>query len=284
MDFPTRLNQIVTQVDSVLIVDNHSSNDSVSILEDLSKHSNIHLIKNESNLGVATALNQAVEWAQKQGYAWLLTLDQDTIPYPYLIEKLITCLKEFDGAGEVAIIGANYFNRFFGDININLDGCGDGSCIEAASVITSGSLLSLSAAQNIGRFRDDYFIDHVDDEYCLRARLKGYKILLTREALMEHVICAPIRRKILWKRLSSPNAPAFRRYYQARNHIALIKEYYRNEPKWVRESIRIRIKEFLLILLLEDGKFGKMRQIFQGVIDGILGKMGPKRNSDHKMG
>lgn len=282
-DFPSRLKIITQQVDRVLIVDNNSSSECIDILDQLSKHPNVHLIKNESNLGVATALNQAVEWAQAQRCDWLLALDQDTIPYTYMVEKLLACLREVDNFDTVAIIGANYINRIFGDIYVNADNCGC-SCMEVVSVITSGSLLSLSAAQNIGRFRDDYFIDHVDDEYSLRARLKGYKVMLSCEALMEHVICSPIHRKFLWKWLFSPNAPAFRRYYQARNHIALIIEYFWNEPKWILQSIQVRIKECLLILLLEDEKFGKMCQILQGIIDGVLGRMGPRKRDIYKIG
>jgi rhamnosyltransferase len=51
------------------------------------------------------------------------------------------------------------------------------------SVITSGSLLSLAAYTAIGPFREDFFIDHVDTEYCLRARLKHYRVIKTRSPL-----------------------------------------------------------------------------------------------------
>src|SRR4030095_5315976 len=63
-----------------------------------------------------------------------------------------------------------------------------GASIERRTVITSGTLLSLNAYDAIGRFRDDFFIDGIDHEYCLRARAKRYRILLMLAPLLVHSI------------------------------------------------------------------------------------------------
>lgn len=41
---------------------------------------------------------------------------------------------------------------------------------ERKTLITSGMLIPLSLFGKIGMFREDYFIDSVDHEFCLRAR------------------------------------------------------------------------------------------------------------------
>jgi len=52
----------------------------------------------------------------------------------------------------------------------------------------SGSLLSLMAFKEIGPFREEFFIDSIDADYCLRLRKKGYKIIVACQAQMKHSV------------------------------------------------------------------------------------------------
>ena len=54
------------------------------------------------------------------------------------------------------------------------------------TIITSGNLLSLRAFDTIEPFMDDFFVDHVDNEYYLMARAKGYYVIVTSKPIMEH--------------------------------------------------------------------------------------------------
>ena len=75
-----RIEQIRHQVDKLLIVDNNSASDCVAMIQRISKDLDVDVIENESNLGVAEALNQGFKYAERFGgkYSWVLTLDQDS--------------------------------------------------------------------------------------------------------------------------------------------------------------------------------------------------------------
>ena len=92
--FPERAARIAEQVGSIVIVDNHSPRDAVSMLYKLASQRNIHLIINDENLGVASALNQGVRWAIKRGYRWTLLFDQDTVVKYSMLETLASAYDE----------------------------------------------------------------------------------------------------------------------------------------------------------------------------------------------
>ena len=57
---------------------------------------------------------------------------------------------------------------------------------DVSIVITSGALYNLKAYPKIDPFRDDFFIDYVDIEYCLRAKQNGYNIVVNCNARLYH--------------------------------------------------------------------------------------------------
>ena len=62
----------------VFIVDNHSSN-LFDIQQLVADYPRTVLVENDDNKGIAHALNQIAECAEKQGYEWFVTLDQDSV-------------------------------------------------------------------------------------------------------------------------------------------------------------------------------------------------------------
>lgn len=52
--------------------------------------------------------------------------------------------------------------------------------------ITSGSFVNLSVWKQIGKYDEFLFVGLVDNEYCKRVILNGYKILRLNEMLMDH--------------------------------------------------------------------------------------------------
>lgn len=136
---------------------------------------------NNSNLGIATALNQGVNAALEMGYTWALLFDQDSEPNDGIIDILSSCYCSFTDKDDLALIGSNYIaidkpKRLVIPRNEMEDSC---IWTEVQNVITSGTLLRLDIHRLIGKFRDEFFIDNVDIEYCLRVRKKGFRVILT---------------------------------------------------------------------------------------------------------
>ena len=268
-DFPSRLAALQRQVAEVIVVDNSSSTITLNALRRPPAEQGISLIQNHENRGVATALNQGLSLAREHGFNWALLLDQDTIPGADIADRLLEACRDFPDPNMLAIIGANYFHGTTGRLRWPQDLFSAPSWMERKVVITSGSLVSLNAYQVIGPFRDEYFIDCVDLEYCLRARAKGFKVIVTRRPLMTHDIGQPTFHRLLGRRVGTTNHSALRRYYLVRNHIALAKEYVAAEPLWILASLGRVFRSTLTCALFERDRLLKAKYTALGLLDGL---------------
>ena len=147
-------------------------------------------------MGVASALNQGFRWALEHGYHKIISFDQDSCPAPGMLPAMLNIFSAHNSDGKIAVVAPVIedtkvkkrarFLRPKGKVFFEWIDCEDSILDNVTAVITSGALYDLKAYQQIGPFRDDFFIDYVDTEYCLRARQNGYKILVACNAFLEH--------------------------------------------------------------------------------------------------
>lgn len=271
--FPDRLARVRSQVGRVVVVDNGSPPPVREMLRNAAAGTDVELILNDANLGVATALNQGVGRARDRSFRWALTLDQDSFVEPFLVEALLEAYNGYPAREKVAVVGSNYFDEERRRTLVP-ELPAQPPCLEQKTVITSGTLLSLAAFDRIGPFRDDFFIDHVDDEYCLRAWAMGYKVILCRRSVIRHPIGAARPFRLFGRKLWSSNHAAARRYYMARNFAVLGREYLRSEPGWVLHRFARHAGFFMLMALFEDRRAEKTRCAWRGLRDALRGTMG----------
>ena len=274
-DLSERLNRIIDQVGGFIIVDNHSSEVCLKMIKMLSTQMKINLIVNKENVGIATALNQGISYAIKCGYNWALTLDQDTIPYATMVQNLLTAYYDCQFKERVGIIGTNFQERKTGKELLSIKNREKRSWLEISEVITSGSLVSLQIFEEAGPFRDDFFIDLVDFEYCLRLRYMGYKVIVTSEVGMIQSYGDCKMKKFIWVNKVVRNYPPLRSYYRTRNALTMIREYFWREPRWVLyRLLTIILIRPLSIILFEDNKTLKVKYILLGIYHSLLSKQG----------
>jgi rhamnosyltransferase len=138
-------------------------------------------------------------------------------------------------------------------------------------------LIPLETHAAIGAFREEFFIDYVDTEYCFRARAKGYRVIRTRKPIMSHSIGAITRHRILWLNKWTFNHSPDRRYYIARNDTVMLREYgHYAMGLWVLKSFGRRVRLCKRIALYEEMKIPKIMAVAQGWWHGIRGHMGPR--------
>lgn len=267
--FLNRLERVQNQFPLVIIVDNSSP---PSVLSgNRPGLPNVHLVTNRTNLGIAAALNQGVNLAMQEGFEWVVTLDQDTI---LAMEMLATLLDVYQksGGGNV-VIGSNYWDSHR---KRNFIQCADTETgfQERKTLITSGTLAPLSLFKTMGYFREDYFIDSVDHEFCLRARAHGFRILISCRPVMEHSIGARVEKASWLRQFMSFNHSPVRKYFIARNTIATVKLYFFQEPMWGMRQIWRLLSDFASILLFENDKAKKITAFMVGLVHGLFGKMG----------
>lgn len=248
---------ILTQVNYIVIVDNASTNK--MFVEELQLLSNsIHVIFNESNKGVAVALNQIGKYAEELGCQWFLTLDQDSVCPP----NTINVYSEYMNTPNIGLICPYILQRISPNVNANYSNVSE--YIQVA--ITSGSLVRTLAWKDVNGFWDELFIDRVDDDFCFALRDKGWKILQTNRVALEHQIGNPTLHSFIGKKYYTDSYPSFRYYFIARNTI-IVCSYYQNLPY---NMYKLLLKRFFKILLGEKNKYDKMKAFLKGIKDGVL--------------
>lgn len=241
----SNINSIKDQVCEIIIVDNGSKN-----INQFAE-TNIKMIRNAENIGIAAALNQICKLAILLGYDWVLTLDQDSISPINLISKLSEYIENNIAIVSPKIVYKN--NEVFANDKTGIQ--------EVNWVITSASLTNLKIWEQLGGFDEKLFIDGVDRDYCIRATRQGFKILKCNDISILHELgnlkCIYRLGKIIYV----TNHSSFRKYYMARNAIYI-------DKKLSMCGARIYILKMLLkVVLYENKKVKKIFAILKGIID-----------------
>ena len=259
------------QVEFVLIYDNASKN--INEIEQVaSLFQNVRVIKADTNKGVAGALNELSDIAIKQNVEWFLTLDHDSVIPNDFIETCETFI-----ADDVGIICPVMYDKRRPQIDV-----GNGektSYVEFC--ITSGSFVNLNVWQQIGKYDEFLFVGLVDNEYCKRVILNGYKILRLNEMLMDHELgtLQPTRLANIYKKLAvilhsktiaalsyRRKVSPFRAYYATRNIVYLSKKY-TNYPCY-EFSKKFAIKNGLSNFIRSGFNIKVLRAVVKGYVTG----------------
>jgi len=267
--FEARLERVLSQVACVVVVDNTPEPITLSGTLRSTWAGRLHCISNAENKGIAAAMNQGLAYASAQGCPWLLTLDQDSTCYPDMLEILgeayAACLPA------PAILGSNYFDP--SNQKCKVPPKGEQLWLEQKTVITSGCIVNVDVACALHGLREDYFIDQVDHEFCLRARAHGYRIAITRKPAMEHCVGLAGGVRLPWLGVL-PNHSPVRKYYIARNTVVTVMQYWREEPLWCYKRL-VRLGLGLVVMLaLEPRRVDMGRAFVLGVMDGLRARMG----------
>lgn len=142
--------------------------------------------------------------------------DDDSLIAPEMVGRLFAAFDK-DPNQMPAIVGISYICAGEGSQDRASE-----QLKEVSTVITAGSMIPLKIFQLVGPFREELFIDYVDIEYCLRARLQGVRIRQCVEVGMAQPIGQS--QKTIWGELRSVHSPS-RTYYFFRNSLAVAREY-----------------------------------------------------------
>ncbi len=161
----------------VIIVDN-SNTDNQTLSHSIP---NSTYLPNKRNLGIAAALNIGCHQAVQLGAEWILTMDQDSLWKQWSVAQYINECNQYDNISQVAI-----FSPF------HLSGGHQAKHLEQArfetinTVMCSGNLLRAQAWLQTGGFREDFFIDLVDDEINCHLRQLGWTIIRANAVALDH--------------------------------------------------------------------------------------------------
>ena len=254
-------------------------------------HRNLHVLALGQNVGLSIALNRGIDLAASQGHRTIFLFDQDTRIHSHYFENMLYFKNIMDGRySNCALCVPNFLDRNSGTfakypiisrfsvrhrtcLNIKVE-----SPEDALIAISSGTLIDYSMFKEIGPFREDYFIDFIDNEYCLRVYRRGFRIGVNCDVTIDHAIGQRESRRFLSLSIKPNNHHPVRRYYIARNGVRTALEYFKPYPSYAVLIFARFVHEILSILLYERRVAKKLTFLCIGVIDGIVGRMGAFEN------
>lgn len=237
---------ILAQVSKLYIFDNNSNN--ISQIESVLDNS-IVLIKSNLNLGLGKAYNIVLE-CEKINFEFFVTFDQDTLIPDSTIFKLRELLLVNK---EIGVIGP-VFSRNNQSIKQS------GKIQFKYVIIQSCAIFRMQLYKDIGGFNEEYFIDSVDFEYCLRILKNGYKVAIYDGIEINHELGT--QKQIGYINYVSHNA--FRNYYIARNHKKITLKYLKSFPFFIAKKNLFFVLHLLKLIALERD-FKKIKFFFKGL-------------------
>lgn len=182
----------------VYVFDNSPFNSQYShIIKD---NTSVNYLTAGKNVGIGYSLSTLCATAYAHGYSHLLFLDQDT----GISEITLEFIDNFSGSLQDNI------KQHYAAVVFNGSPADTQSVQEVRLAISSGSLFNLTILKHIGWHNENYFVDCVDYELCLRTRRRGYKIGIVKNTPdFDHVSEQPDKsisifgKRVLVRRYSS---------------------------------------------------------------------------------
>ncbi|MBV1898682.1 MAG: glycosyltransferase family 2 protein [Cycloclasticus sp.] len=270
--------------DKVQLVDNGSN--SVAELKELcSKYANLAASFLPANVGLAEAQNLAVDSiTTNDACTFIILFDQDSVPVENCIEVLYNYANQLKSEGiKLGAIGPALVDSFldsrFGFIKNGkrfYKEEAENNIFECDGINSSGSLIPLGVWQDLGGNNSSLFIDHVETDWCFRARAAGYECYGTFDALLSHSMGESTIKYWFFGWRTMPDRTPERHYYLFRNSIFLQQQSY-VPISWKYKNI--------LKLILTIGYFGVFHRqrvkhisnMYIGLKDGINKRLGVKK-------
>ena len=275
--FSGLLRALTGQVDGIVVVDNGNGVDAPGCV----------VLPQRENVGIATAQNTGIRAALGAGASHVLLLDHDSVPAPDMVARLREALDAAVARGERAAAagpvfvdesagGESWFVRF-GPFGFRRERCADNAFrIEADFLIASGTLIRADALRDVGPMDDALFIDHVDTDWCLRARAKGWRLYGVCAARMSHRLGERAVRAA-GSRPFYVHGP-LRQYYTFRNSALLYRRPHA-PARWIFGDAMRLLKLLAASALFAPPRLANLGAALRGFADGWRGRAGKASDS-----
>jgi GT2 family glycosyltransferase len=254
----------------VILVDNGSSDASLTLAQTTSAFFNLHIEKLPKNVGFAAANNIGAKCAQGQ---WLALLNTDAFPSETWLEKMLQAVAQqpdniflasqliqannhdlLDGVGDALHISGLAWRRKHGRSTLEPDAQ---RTHEVFSACAAAALYPRNAFLQVGGFDESFFSYHEDVDLAFRLRLRGLCCLYIPEAIVYHV--------------GSATHGARSDFVIYHGHRNLVWSFIKNMPGhllWLYLPVHIATN---ILFLLYYTLRGQGRAIWQAKIDALRG-------------
>ena len=271
----------------VVVVDNGSAGDMEQSIGELCTEHAASFLALHDNYGIARAQNAGVAFARNRyaGCEYLLFLDHDSVPDSGFVDVLLAQYIALDKDGKTGAVGPAIFEpragtcygfhvirglRYLRVLPADMKQ----DAIECATINSSGTLCALAVFDAVGEYDERLFIDHVETEWCFRARQAGYRHYGVRTVMMPHHMGdAVMTFRLPGKTVTMPYRNPLRHRYLMRNSVLLLKRPY-IPLVWKFYCVAKLVYTLLLFGFFTDESKAQRQSILQGLRDGIGGVTG----------
>lgn len=187
----------------LIIIDNNSKDNTSEIIKNkLKTNQNYIFIENKENAGFAKGNNIGIKKAKELKCDFIILLNDDAYPLDEnWIEKFENSLEKNNKLACSGCVILNSNNNKINSAGVSLCYNGIGysrdlnkeynkenytKFIEKGYAMGSALIIRSEILEELGYFKDEYFLYHEDSELQIRFILSGYKIGFINEALIEH--------------------------------------------------------------------------------------------------
>ena len=260
---------------TIIIVDNNSSDNSVSVFEkyiSIYKREDITLIKNPRNLGFAGGINTGLVYARKQGFEYIGVLNPDAVADKNWCTALVDELSSHPKCGITTGILQRRNSK-------TLDTTGDfyttwglpgprnrdepiknapNKTGEVFGATGGGAIYRVAMFDDIDIFDEDFFMYYEDVDLSFRAQLAGWKVRFTPKAIAYHKVGA-----------SSKKVPGLAVYNTFKN-LPLV--FIKNVPGKLFWYIGLRFFLTYWLIFASAFRHGNGWPAFKGILASIIRK------------
>ncbi len=235
------------------------------------------------NLGIAAAQNRGIEYALEIGAEIIGFFDQDSSADRELLGKLSEYIERHREcvAAPVALekdtmieYPAQRLNKMGYPYDIYVKGKEKPEPVNI--VISSGMMTSAQVLRKVGNYDEDFFIDFVDIEWCLRCYKANIPIYVLPDAVLLHKIG---NENIDIEGMKITVHSPVRTYYKIRNSFLLL--YKKIGLLFSIRQIVPAVFHNLILIFKVDQKEIYLKYYCKGIIHGLLGVKGKYEEGEH---
>ena len=264
----------------IIVVDNASGDDSVSLLRDLP---DVRLIVADRNGGFSAGCNLGIREALRLGAKRVFLLNSDALVSPDTVTLLAEALAadaRFGIAGPIILegsqpesvqsLGIRYSRttgrmRHLGHGEPRVGGPRDARVVDGVS--GCAMLIRQEVFAAVGLLAEEYFFGFEDLDFCLRAQAAGFATVCVGAATAWHEGSVSIGRR-----------SALRAYFATRNHLLLASRASAHRSRAARGMLAATVATLNLAHVLvaaEVPRLEGLRGFARGLQDHLAGRYGP---------
>lgn len=184
---------------SLLLIENSTTREIVEKIR--SKFPALDIIENQRNLGYAGGNNVGMRYALDRGADYIFLLNNDVTLEPDVLDKLIAAMQSdhacaacqplvtyYDDKNKIWSAGTELFFGYPRLFQRGIRRSAESTKSPPFGLVGCAILFRAEALKEIGLFYESLFLMQEETDWCMRARKKGFRLLVVSDAVVHHKV------------------------------------------------------------------------------------------------